>query len=84
MCIAINNKMEALIFWKYDILASVLFLSLLPYIVLCKSNDNPIGFTGNNMLQNDKKGIEYAKNAIAEESSSPIPLQHLKSDKVKS
>ena len=67
---------------KNDILASVLFLSLVPYIVLCKSNDNPIKFAGNRMLQNIKKGIEDGGNINSEEYSSPIPTQHLKSDKV--
>ena len=76
--------MEALISLKHDILASVLFLSLLPYLVFCKSNDNLIKFSGNGMLQNNKKGIEDAGNINAEEYSSPIPTQHFKSDKVSS
>ena len=84
MFMAIKYKMEALICLKNDILASVLFLSLLPYIAMCKSNDNLIEFAGNRMLENNKKGIEDTGNINAEEYSSPIPIQHLKSDKVSS
>lgn len=69
---------------KNNILASVLFLSLLPYIVMCKSNDNLIKFAGNSMLQNNKKGIEDAGNINAEEYSSSIPTQQLKLYKVSS
>ena len=76
--------MEARICLKYDILASVLFLSLLPYIVLCKSSDNLIKFAGNGMLQNNEKGIGDAGKINAEEYSSPIPTKHLKLDKVSS
>ena len=84
MFIAIKYKMEARICLKYDILASVLFLSLLPYIVLCKSSDNLIKLAGNSMLQNNEKGIGDAGNINAEEYSSPIPTKHLKLDKVSS
>ena len=84
MFIAIKYKMEALICLKCDILVSVLFLSLLPYIVLCKSNDNLIKFAGNSMLQNNKRAIEDAGNINAEEYSSSISTQLLKSDKVRS
>ena len=76
--------MEAMIGLKYDTLASVVFLSILPYIVLCKSNDNLIKFAGNRMLENNKKGIEDTGNINTEEYSSPIPTQHLKPDKVSS
>ena len=69
---------------KNNILASVLFLSLLPYIVMCKSNDNLIKFAGNSMLQNNKKGIEDAGNINAEEYCSSIPTQQLKLYKVSS
>ena len=68
-----------MICFKYDNLASVLLVSLLPYIVLCKSNDNPMKYKGNNMLRKNGKGIEDANNIIAEASSSPIPFN---SDKV--
>ena len=68
--------MEALNLLKNDILASALFLSLLPYIVLCESNDN--------LLQNNRKRIEDAANINAEEYSSLIPTQHLKLDRVSS
>ena len=74
--------MEARICLKYDILASVLFLSLLPYIVLCKSSDNLIKFAGNSIMQNNEKGVGDAGNINAEEYSSPIPTKHLKLDKV--
>ena len=70
-----------MICFNYDNLASVLLVSLLPYIVLCKSNDNPIKHTGNNVLRKNVKGIEDANNIIAEVSSSPIPFN---SDKVNS
>ena len=76
MFIAIKYKMEALICLKNNILASALFLSLLPYIVLCESNDN--------LLRNNKKGIEDAGNINAEKYSSPIPKQHINLDKVSS
>ena len=55
MLIEFKYKMDTSIYLKYDALVSVLFLSLLPCLVLWKPNDNPIQFTGNNMLQNNKK-----------------------------
>ena len=82
MFIEFKYKMDTSIYLKYDALVSVLFLSLLPCLVLWKPNDNPIQFTGNNMLQNDKKTIEHANNIIVDESRAPIHRQHLISDMV--
>ena len=62
-----------MICFKYCNLASVSFVLLLPYIVLCKSNDNPRKYTGNNMLRKNGKNIEDANNNLGAGDYEPYP-----------